>query len=334
MSEATTIAPIQALAEMRPTSVKLRPRFEGSNICTWIGFKHVMYVVEEAVLDHFRQHGLVPRDLYENHGLCLEIVDSSARILHALHMDDEVIVNIKPTTKPGAKEISLKVDLMVERDGKEIKSLAGKVLVALRRDDSQITGGATAPSGHFLHDFSAPNLIRAGNETLPLNATISREPGVVAPEVLKALGADVSNSFVWKWHVPYFYCHFNDRMQHSGYLRIMEEVVDLFLAARGISIRSHLDNNHWIPVVPTARVEILDEARMEDTIYTVYTVEEITRDTTYTSRMDCYVERNGALIKTATGTIVHGYAVIENRKDWSLVTFDAKTIAALSNKPV
>ena len=132
--------------------------------------------------------------------------------------------------------------------------------------------------------------------------------------------------------MPYFYCHFNDRIQHSGYLRLMEEVVDLFLAERGISIRTLLERNKWIPVVPMARVEIVDEARMEDTLYTVYTVEEIFKDTTYRSRMDCWVERNGALVKTATGTIVHGYAVIENRKDWTLVQFDAATLAALRGK--
>ena len=40
-----------------PTTTQLRPRYEGSNICTWIGFKHVNYLVEEAVLEHFRQLG-------------------------------------------------------------------------------------------------------------------------------------------------------------------------------------------------------------------------------------------------------------------------------------
>ena len=77
------------VAEDRTLSVlDARPRFEGSNICTWIGFKHVMYVVEEAVLDHLRQSGLTPRRLFEEHGLGVEIVDSHARIMHALHMDD------------------------------------------------------------------------------------------------------------------------------------------------------------------------------------------------------------------------------------------------------
>jgi len=41
-----------------------RPRFEGSNICTWIGFKHVMYLIEEAVLEYMRRNGMSPRQLY------------------------------------------------------------------------------------------------------------------------------------------------------------------------------------------------------------------------------------------------------------------------------
>ncbi len=47
------------------THTRVRPRFEGCNICTWIGFKHVMYCIEEAVVDHFRAHGFGPRELYE-----------------------------------------------------------------------------------------------------------------------------------------------------------------------------------------------------------------------------------------------------------------------------
>jgi hypothetical protein len=43
------------------------------------------------------------------------------------------------------------------------------------------------------------------------------------------------NAYAWKWRIPYFYCHFTERMQMSGYLRQMEEVVDLFLADRGVS---------------------------------------------------------------------------------------------------
>ena len=134
---------------------------------------------------------------------------------------------------------------------------------------------------------------------------------------------------MWKWRIPYFYCHFTERIQHSGYLRIMEEVVDLFLADRGISIRRMLDDQKWIPVVPQARVEILREALMEEELYTVFTVEDVFKDLTYTARMDCYVLRGDELVQTATGRITHGYARILDRHAWEVVPFDERTLAAL-----
>lgn len=311
-----------------PTTVYIgRPRFEGSNICTWIGFKHVMYLVEEAVLDHFRQSGLVPRFLYEEHGLCLEIVDSSVRILHALHMDDEVRVEVTPLTRDGDSEVTLSLQLLVERGEEQIKALTGKVKVLFRRD----TDGAVAGAAPEVLTPYVCNEIRrpASKPVAGPGFYIGRGTENPDNDVLRMLVPEGSNAFVWSWHIPYFYCHFTQRIQHSGYLRLMEEVVDLFLADRGISIRTMLDTRRWIPVVPEARVEILQEALMEETIYTVYTVEEIYKGVTYAARMDCYVIRNGAPVHTATGRIVHGYAEILNRRDWALVNFDAETLAAL-----
>ncbi len=314
---------------MERTTHVVKPRFEGSNICTWIGFKHVMYCVEEAVLEHFRTQGLSPRPLYEESGLCLEIVNSNVRILHALHMDDSVSIHVIPKTKPADTEMVMGIELMVNRDGKEIKALTGTVNVIFRLDDSVVTAHAgTARHDARIERYTVSRIQRGERKSID-GLNLTREPGVVPPDVLAALGADQTNSFVWKWHVPYFYCHFNDRMQHSGYLRLMEEVLDLFVADRGISIRTLLENKKWIPVVPAANLQMIDEAMMEETIYTVFTVEDICKDTTYKSRMDCYVERHGRLVHTATGHITHGYAVVNSRRDWSLVQFDAEVVAAI-----
>lgn len=315
------------------SSHRLKPRFEGSNICTWIGFKHVMYCVEEAVLEHFRAQGLAPRPLYEENGLCLEIVNSSVRILHALHMDDSVDIHVIPRTKAGDHELVMGIELVVERDGKPVKALTGTVNVLFRLDDSIVTAHAGPARRDPRIDRYTVQRIQRGERRSVSGLNLSREPGVVSPDVLAALGADQNNCFVWKWHIPYFYCHFNDRMQHSGYLRLMEEVLDLFVAERGISIRTLLENKKWIPVVPQANLQMLDEAMMEETIYTVFTVEDIFKDTTYKSRMDCYVERHGNLVHTASGHITHGYAVVDSRRDWSLVQFDAEVLAALQGKP-
>jgi acyl-CoA thioesterase FadM len=118
-------------------------------------------------------------------------------------------------------------------------------------------------------------------------------------------------------------------MQMSGYLRQLEEVVDLFLADRGVSIHTLLAEQNWIPVVPHSSISMLAEAGMEEDLYTVFTVQDVFKGVTYTARMDCYVLRDGVLVPTATGSITHGYALIENRRDWSLVNFDERMLTAL-----
>jgi acyl-CoA thioesterase FadM len=154
-------------------------------------------------------------------------------------------------------------------------------------------------------------------------------PGVDA--VVEQL-AGATNGIVWRWRVPYFYCHFSERMQHSGYLRVMEEVVDLFLGQRGISIRTMLAGRRWIPVVPNARVRILAPAYMEEELVTVFTVEQVFKNLLYTARMDCYVRRAGQLLPTATGRITHGYAEVVDRRTWRHVPFDEETLAALGGE--
>jgi len=285
-----------------------------------------MYLVEEGILEHFRESGYTPREMFEENGLCLEIVESSARILHALHMDDLVRVEVKPNLRSKDKScLNYKVRVFVDRDEKELKAVIANVKVLFQQDSYE---GDEASAVKDLAPYVVSEVNRAKDvELVKVPSADRAQTGM--DSLISQVVPEGSNAFVWKWHIPYFYCHFTNRMQHSGYLRLMEEVVDLFLADRGISIWKMLDTKRWIPVVPSANVEILREARMEETIYTVYTVEDIFKDTTYTSRMDCYVERDGKLVHTATGKITHGYAVIEDRCDWSLVTFDEETVAAL-----
>lgn len=316
--------------EATKTVTQRRPRFEGSNICTWIGFKHVMYLVEEGILEHFRQSDLSPRQLFEDHGLCLEIVDSDVRILHALHMDDLAEIEVIPATKDGDSALHYKVTIHVERYGEKLKAAVSNVAVLFKVDDSPVTAAHEPVKVLALELYTVDKVVRGRNAQA---TPVLQGRGLTNPddEITRFMAHNDANTFIWKWRIPYFYCHFTERMQHSGYLRLMEEVEDLFLADRGISIRTMLHENKWIPVVPHAQVEILEEAYMEETIYTVYTVEEVYKEYTYSHRMDCYVVRNGQPIKTATGRITHGYAVIDNRRDWSLVTLDDETLAAVKN---
>lgn len=313
------------------STVTLRPRYEGNNICTWIGFKHVNYLVEEAVLDHFRSAGLPTRRLFEEFGLGLDIVDLDTRILNAFHLDEEAVAEVVPATTEADHALSFKVRM--SKAGNSGKDVTSKVTVLLRRDryigDADSTPGELAPYTVDHIRGAEPGAVvpvAANTELADGRGTTGADP------VLAHLLAG-QNAVGWKWRIPYPYCHYNERLQMSGYLRQMEEIVDLFLAERGISIKTLLDDRRWIPVVPHSNITMLDEVYMEEDLYTVYTVEDIFKDFTYTSRMDGYVVRDGRLVHTATGKITHGYALIENRRDWSLVNFDERVLSALRGEP-
>lgn len=310
---------------MTTTTVSLRPRYEGSNICTWIGFKHVNYLVEEAVLDHLRQSGFPAGALYERFGLCTDITDLDTKILTAFHIDDLAQATVKRVDGDGP--LHLVVELTVERDGKAVKAVKSKVSVTFRLD----------PHGFDAEPVPAELLPHVVDAIGSPGAAVLDRVGAVEPvavgdaDPLDLLTAG-KNAFGWAWRIPYFYCHFTERVQMSGYLRQMEEILDLFVEDRGVSIKKLLDEQNWIPVVPKSRITFLGEANMEETLYTVFTVEEVFKRYTFTARMDCYVLRDGVLVPTATGRITHGWAVIENRADWSLVDFDDRLTDAITGK--
>ncbi|MGH8877392.1 MAG: thioesterase family protein [Stackebrandtia sp.] len=320
MTDTITATPPQT------TTIELRPRYEGSNICTWIGFKHVNYLVEEGVLDHLRRTGIGARRLYEEHACCVDLVSIDTRILHAFHIDDLAIVEVRPNGRPDDTELSFAVTITVERAEGTVKAVTSKVRVALRRDERN---GPGEPVPQLYRPYVVDRIDRPAPEVVPLAGALNHGRGSSGGDPVLAQLTAGRNAFAWKWRIPYPYCHFTKRVQMSGYLRQMEEVVDLFLADRGISIRTLLDDRDWIPVVPHSRIDFVGEAEMEEELYTVFTVEDVFKDVTYTARMDCYVIRDNALVLTATGSITHGYAVIDNRRDWRLVNFDEPVLAAL-----
>ncbi|MEV7287840.1 hypothetical protein AB0O01_25255 [Streptomyces sp. NPDC093252] len=313
-------ASVPALAE--PSRLEIRPRYEGSNICTWIGFKHVNYLVEEAVLNHLRQAGLAPGTLYEDYGLCTDLVDLDTRILHAFHIDDTAVAEVAPHRRARDGELLFAVTLHVRRDTL-LKAVTSTVRVQLRLDPR---GGGELPVPPALAPFAVDRLSARPDRAV---TPVAADPA--AGDLLKELTAG-RNAHAWTFRIPYWYCHFTERQQMSGYLRLMEEAKDRLVADRGVSIKTMLDERNWIPVVPHSRITILDEARMEEELYVVLTVESVFKGFTYDSRMDTYVVRDGRLIQTATGRITHGYAVIKNRRDWSLVPFDDRMTAALEGR--
>lgn len=294
------------------STITLRPRYEGANVGTWIGFKHLNYLVEEAVLEHLRRSGAAPAELYHEYGLCVDLVDLDTRIPHALRVDDVVDAEVTPK----GDDLSFAVSLRVGAGGP--RAVSSKVSVRLRRD---ARGAKVVETPESLAPFVVDRLGQGG---APAVAVGGADP-------VEVLGRD--GGFVWHRTIPYFYCHFTERLQMSGYLRLMEEVVDRFLADREVSIKTLLDERNWIPAVPHSRITLLDEACMEEEIYTVYTVERVFKRLTYTSRMDTYVLRDGHLVPTATGRITHGYAELSGRAEWALTSFDDRLHNALSGVP-
>ena len=229
--------------------------------------------------------------------------------------------------------MTLSVTLVRDGQNGEEKLASGRVKVIYCHEDGEL--GASAPVPDELKPFVKPSLTRPSTRK-PLAIGVESAAGRADLEgaALAALQAAHGGAFVWKWRIPYFYCHYTRRIQHSGYVRIMEEVVDRFLDDGDISIATMLRERRWIPVVLSADVEILSEALMEDTIFTVYEVEDIMKDITYTARMTCYVVRGSELVPTATGTIAHAYLHIKDRGIGSeVMPFDERVLRVLRRAP-
>ncbi len=305
-----------------PTVLYGRPAYEGANIRTWIGFKHFMYLVEQAVLQWLRDQGTSARTLYLEHGLGVEIVDCSMQLPAVLELDDEVRAQV--SIDRGGR---LAVQLSVNRGGAEVTVLRGKVTLALVRER---TAPAHRPAPDALAGFEVADLAEA--------STVARADRLRLPDRLRlADGESVESvfgndprTFVWSWRAPYFYCHFSDRVQHSGFVRALEEVVDRFLADRGISVGRLLAERSWIPVVSRARVQLVEAAHMEETIHTVFTVVDILRGVMFDARMSCYVQRGAELVPVATAQILHGYAIAAGDGAGGLAELDGEVSRALT----
>jgi acyl-CoA thioesterase FadM len=315
-----TVSPPAPTTPSTTRRVELRPRYEGANVGTWIGFKHVNYLIEDAVLAWFREGGFSATDLYHENALCLDVVGIDTRIVHALRVDDLVLADVRQVGGDGP-ELTLKVTLRVEDGGPRM--VASTVAVALRLDarDEAVKPAPAELTGHVVERLGRPG------DASPIELG-GADP--VAALTARYAVDGVHNGIVWGSVIPYYHCHFTERLQMSGYLRLMEEAKHRFVAERGVSIKTLLDESGWIPAVPHSRLTLLDEAYMEEQLFTVFTVDRVFKRLTYTSRLDTYVLRDGVLLPTATGEITHGYAALQGRSEWGLVSFDDRLLAALT----
>lgn len=295
---------MNVVVDARPGTCRGRPRYEGANIGTWVGFKQFVYLAEDAVLQHYRDRGTGPGRLFHDTGAQLSFVEHSVRLPGPVFVDDEVWAEAVPVTGAGGAEDTFGVTLTVRRDGQTVPVLKGKVRVAFVAPHG-LTGELPAElAGRVVADLA------------------DLRPAAPAPGGFRP-------GFRWTETIPYPHCQFSDRMQHSGYVRDLEEVVHRYLAERGISIRRMLTERNWIPAVTRSQVRLLADAYLEEELHTVFTVDDTVKDVMFSGRMDCYVVRDGRIVHTATGSITHGYGVASGPDAGQVAVMDAQTQAAL-----
>lgn len=288
------------------TSTLCRPRYEGANIRTWVGFKHFLYLAEEAILNWFRERGFGPQPLFHEHGVRLEVVDCSVTLPSVIEIDDQVIADA--TLQADGR---FSVRLRVRRDGGDITALKGHMAVALLREQ--------APQSDAQLPQRLRPLLRDSIEGLHAGEALSAEPARFAG----------SEALQWPWQARYFLCHYSASVQHSAYVRALEEAVDRFLAERGISVGRLLRERSWIPVVSRVRVRLYADANMEETVHTTFRVTGLLKRTAFEGEMRCYVLRDNRSVLTATATITHGYAISRGESAGSLAELDDATVTAL-----
>lgn len=299
-----------------PTAYRGRPRYNGANINTYIGFKNFMFLAEDAVLEHFRTHGLGPQDLFTRYGLGLEVVDASTRLINTLHVDDEVRGIVESSRPRSGAGMVCKVRLDAMRPGGDVQVLTGKLRVALVQEKD---GAGTEPVPADLAELVVPEV-----------AAVVQAPPAEPAGTDAIATATPDNGFLWQWKIPYYYCHWYTRLQSNGYVRLLEEATDRYLEHAGLSITELLATRDWIPVVSRSRVVMHADAFMGETLLISYVVDDVIKDSVFTATMTCRVQRGEQLVTVATATIMHGYVLARGPEQFAgIVPLDADTQRAL-----
>ncbi len=304
------------------TTHTLQPRLEGLHVGDMIGFKHIMYLAEDAVVRHFRGFGLGVGRLSRDWNVGMKFVSSHGRIASAVRIDDDVSVQVTPKGISSDGTIHLAVAEYVVRDGKQERAYSGKVAVRLQ----QVT---ISKASGVLPAELRPLLWRSAESASP-GATVSTDgAGPEATDGRDGVLAPGANGFVMCFRNPYFYCGNNYDLQMSGYLRYMESAAELFLEERGISVHRMLDTKQWIPFVSKTGVDIHCDVHMEEEVTCAFIVQDIFRDLMYTAVVKFYVQRGGQRVNVATGHVTHGYCEVEGHSGWKMVPFDEEALAAI-----
>jgi acyl-CoA thioesterase FadM len=104
--------------------ITLDVAWDGSNIRTWVGFRSLAGLVQEAVRVWLRREGHGAGRLFHEHGLCVDLSWASYQLVRLVELDDTLDFTVHPTptglrvraTRAGAAVLKARVELRLVRD--------------------------------------------------------------------------------------------------------------------------------------------------------------------------------------------------------------------------
>ena len=291
--------------------VGMFPKNEGANVENYIGFKHMTYLMEESIISFLRDLYLSPNILYKKYGIKIIIKSLSIDILKAMNVDDFIEIDI--CTSMAVNEFVIKA-----YDNNRNSFFRGKVGIDIELTNKNVRLEVLPEK---VTDF-LNGILEAKKEESFREKPIESNPISDLKMLYRA-------AFIYSKRIPYYYCNYTRELHHSGYERIIEEAVDLFLENKNLSIKSMLDKKSWIPVVSKSKLCLLNKVEIEDTIYVVFDVKNILFNRLYEADIIFFKVIDNKLLEVAHGEISHGYSDIKEPQNPELVVLDCETLKAL-----
>jgi acyl-CoA thioesterase FadM len=160
----------------------------------------------------------------------------------------------------------------------------------------------------------------------------SHDPGHEEQALAEAAASGTLPGFPASWRARYPACDPSGWLTHGGYVRALEALADDFLAARGLLAGRLLAERGWVPAFSRARVRLLGETAVDETVQAVYSVAQVVRNSLFDGRAECHVRRGDRYVPTATAILLHGYALAAGPRPGRIVELDAAAIAAVTGQ--
>ena len=278
-----------------------RPLSEGANIESWIGFKHFSYLAEGAVQYFLRDTGMSQDDMLRETGESVDMVEFSLRLPSPLYADSLVSLHVEGERANPLRPPTDALRVCGDRVSAEasVRCLEGRArLRGWSREELDATLSRTAQAGPAVSS----------------TASIMRD---AAPGLHD-----------WLFTVPYPYCRASSVMQFDGYVRLVEDSVERFLRAQGVSVRRLLVERGWIPVVTRWSLTIDEPVLMEEELVIGTDVTGVFKGLLWDSNIGFHVVRDGERVTAARASITHGYAITRGRLSGKMAAFDDELLHA------